>query len=153
MRFLIRLAVVPVLALALTACGDSGDGASGSDAGAAPTTPPPSRGLPAGAEESLDSPAGVVVGKDGEIHVVTYGSSTNPAVVRQVSAEGQKVTVQVSAAEGKPATMDYVPTTSTFPLPEGVDAGDPITFELSDFGSVTLDSADPGTQAWVERPE
>jgi hypothetical protein len=153
MRTLVRLAVVPFLALAMTACGTS-DGDDSPGGGTTPAaTPEPSRGLPEGVEKSIDTPAGVVVGQDGLIHVVTYGSSSNPAVVRQVSAEGQTVTVQVNALEGRPATMDYVPTTSTFPLPEGVDAEQPITFDLSEFGEVTIDAAGPGTQAWVERPE
>ncbi|WP_286928948.1 MULTISPECIES: hypothetical protein [Aeromicrobium] len=152
MRSLTRLAVLPVLALALAACGSSGDDSPGSGS---PTsaTPAPSRGVPAGVEETLDSPAGVAVGEEGQIHVITYGSSTNPAVVNQVSAEGQKVVVQVSPEEGRPATMDYVPTTSTFELPEGVDTDEPVTFVLGAFGTVVLDAIEPGQQAWVERAE
>lgn len=151
MRILSRVAVLAVVALALTACGGEDD-SPGSDS---PTsaTPAPSRGVPSGVEERLDSPAGVVVGEEGRIHVVTYGSSTNPAIVRQASAEGQTVTVQVSAVEGRPATMDYVPTTSTFDLPEGVDRDEPVTFVLGDFGTVELEAIEPGNQAWVEREE
>lgn len=149
MRVLSRVALLAVLAAALTACGDDSAGAG------APTsaTPAPSRGVPAGMDERIDSPAGVVVGEDGRIHVVTYGSSTNPAVVHQASAEGQTVTVQVSAAEGRPATMDYVPTTSTFDLPEAVERDEPVTFVLGDFGTVELDAIEPGNQGWVERAE
>ena len=152
MRSLTRLAVLPILALALAACGSSGDDSAGSGSSAS-ATPAPSRGVPAGVEETLDSPAGVAVGKEGQIHVITYGSSTNPAVVHQVSAEGQKVVVQVSPDEGRPATMDYVPTTSTFELPGNVDADEPVTFVLGAFGSVVLDSIEPGQQAWIEREE
>ncbi|MFH7324512.1 hypothetical protein [Aeromicrobium sp. JJY06] len=148
MRILSRVAVLAVVALALTACGGEDD-SPGSDS----PTPAPSRGVPSGVEERLDSPAGVVVGEEGRIHVVTYGSSTNPAIVRQASAEGQTVTVQVSAVEGRPATMDYVPTTSTFDLPEGVDRDEPVTFVLGDFGTVELEVIEPGNQAWVERKE
>ncbi|GAA3524482.1 hypothetical protein AFL01nite_15160 [Aeromicrobium flavum] len=153
MRTLIRLAVLPILALALTACGDPDDNGGASAGPMSEATFEPSRGLPEGVEKTLDSPAGVVVGTDGQIHVVTYGSSSNPAVVRQVRAEGQTVTVQVSAVEGRAATMDYVPTTSTFILPDSVDPKQPITFELSDFGPVEIAAAEPGAEAWVERPE
>ncbi|MET1132610.1 MAG: hypothetical protein ABWX60_04240, partial [Aeromicrobium sp.] len=91
MRSLIRLAVLSVVALALAGCGSSGDDSPGSGGSPTSATPAPSRGVPSGVKESLDSPAGVAVGEDGQIHVITYGSSTNPAVVHQVSAEGQKV--------------------------------------------------------------
>lgn len=92
----------------------------------------------------------MVAGDDpGTIWVVTYGSSSNPAVVRQVTAEGQTVTVQVSAEDGKVSTMDYVPTTSTLVLPDSVDVDQPIEFTLGDFGTVALPSTEPGTTAWV----
>ncbi|MBC9224987.1 hypothetical protein GL325_01495 [Aeromicrobium sp. 636] len=151
MRTLIRLAVVAAVALVLAACGGSEEAP---DAPTTPTiTPAPSRGVPAGVKESIDTPAGVVVGEGGQIHVVTYGSSSNPAVVRDVSAEGQTVTVDVGAVPGRAATMDYVPTTSTFPVPEGVDTGEPIVFRLGEFGAVTIESFAPGAQAWITRPE
>ncbi|MCL3837222.1 hypothetical protein [Aeromicrobium duanguangcaii] len=151
MRTLIRLALVALVALALAACGDSKDSP---DAPTTPTiTPAPSRGVPAGVKESIDTPAGVVVGKSGQIHVVTYGSSSNPAVVRGVSAEDQTVTVDVSEVPGRAATMDYVPTTSTFTLPESVDGKKPIVFRLGEFGAVTVETYEPGAQAWITRPE
>lgn len=157
MRSLLRLLVLPLLALAvLSACAESDDAAPGAtEPTTTPTaTPTPFKGLPDGVEGSMESPAGVVAGDEpGTIWVVTYGSSSNPAVVRQVTAEDQQVTVQVSAEDGKPATMDYVPTTSTLTLPEGVSLEQPITFTLGDFGTVTLPSTEPGTAAWVTPQE
>lgn len=157
MTVLSRLVVVPLVALlAVGACADSEDG-SGTDSPTTPAAPvtvtpsdEPVRGLPDGVAGDVESPAGVAAGDDGAIYVITYGSSTNPAVVREFVVDGQDVSVDVSPLEGRPATMDFVPTTSTIQLPESVDLGQPITFELGEFGSITLDSGEPGTTAWVE---
>ncbi len=136
-----------LLATSLSACGKSDD-----SPGAQPSPsalPTPFKGLPEGAEPPQDVSAGVIAGdEEGKIWVVTYGSSTNPAVVHEVSAEGQKVTVHVSAEDGKIATMDFMPTTSTFTLPESVDRAKPVTFDLGDFGQLKLDSLEPGTAEW-----
>lgn len=155
MRLLVRLILPLVLLTALAACGSDGDSpGSAQDSPTPSPTPTPFRGLPDGVKGTLDSGAGVVAGEEaGTIYVITYGSGSNPAVVRQVSAEGQTVTVQVSAEDGKVQTMDYVPTTSTMTLPDGVDTDQPITFVLGEFGSVTLASTDPGTEAWVAPSE
>lgn len=115
-----------------------------------PAVPEPTRGVPEGAGEGVRSPAGVVAGEDGLIRVVTFGSSSNPAIVRGASADGQTVTVDVSDVPDRPATMDYVPTTSAFVLPSTVDPTRPITFVLGDKGTVVLRAAEPGAEAWVE---
>lgn len=116
---------------------------------ATPTTPEPSRGLPAGAGEGVESRAGVVVAEDGLVQVVTYGSSSNPSVVRGVTADGQTVRVDVRDVPDRPSTMDFVPTTSAFFLPAGVDPEQRVTFVLGDLGTVTLPSLAPGAEAWV----
>lgn len=155
MRLFVRLILPLVLLTTLSACGSDDDSPGAAQNSPTPSpTPTPFRGLPDGVKGSLDSGAGVVAGEDAAtIYVVTYGSGSNPAVVRQVSAEGQTVTVQVSAEDGKIQTMDFVPTTSTITLPNTVDTDQPITFVLGDFGSVTLSSTAPGTEAWVEPSE
>jgi hypothetical protein len=161
MRALPRLMAFPLVALVVLAgCARSGDddgdaapGPETSTASAPVATAEPFRGLPEGAGRGVESPAGVVAGEDGLMYVVSYGSSSNPAIVRGVIAEGQELTVDVSAVENRPATMDFVPTTSSFVLPDGVDAGSPITVVLGELGTVTLDSAAPGVEAWVEIPD
>ena len=148
----IQLSVLPlILALSLSACGKSGDN-PGSDETPTPiATPEPFKGLPEGATPPQNVVSGVVAGDDDrEVFVVTFGSSTNPAVVNQVTAEGQKVTVQVSAIDGKIATMDFVPTTSTIYLPESVDNSKPVEFDMGDFRPLTLDSLERGTAARYE---
>lgn len=152
MRRLIHLIVLALIAV--TALGACADEDSPGDAPRPTATPTPFRGLPEGSSGGENSGAGVIAGDDpGLVWVVVYGSSTNPAVVRQVSAEDQQVTVQVAAEEGVPATMDFVPTSSAIILPEEVDLDEPISFALGDWGTVTLDSTEPGTEAWVEPKE
>lgn len=153
MRRLGHFVALPLIILAgLSACASSDD-----DPGASPrptATPTPFLGVPDGSTGGGESSAGVIASDEpGLVWLVTYGSSTNPAVVRQVSAEGQTVTVQAAAEEGRPATMDYVPMSSAILLPEEVDLDEPITFELGEWGTATLDSTDPGTEAWVEPHE
>jgi len=147
----VRVLLLAVLVLSLAACHSPGaDEPEPSDTpSATPTTPEPSRGLPPGVEPAPRSAAGVVVGEDGLIHVVTFGSSSNPAIVREVRAEGQTVTADVRNVPDRPATMDFVPTTSAFVLPTSVDPDRPVTVVLGDLGTVRLASAAPGTQAWV----
>lgn len=157
MTVLSRLVVLPlVVLLAVGACAKPEDG-PGTDAPTTPAAPAtvtptvdPFRGLPEGVEASVESPAGISAGTDGEFYVFTFGSSSNPAVVHEFVVDGQDVVVDVSADKTRISTMDFVPTTSTIQLPESVDLGQPITFELGEFGSITLDSGEPGTTAWVE---
>ncbi|HPU13221.1 MAG TPA: hypothetical protein PLQ19_05450 [Aeromicrobium sp.] len=146
----IKLAILPlIVALSLSACGKSGDNPGTDETPTPVATPTPFKGLPEGATPPQNVVSGVIAGNDDrEVFVVTFGSSTNPAVVNQVTAEGQKVTVQVSAIDGKIATMDFVPTTSTIYLPKSVDTSKAVEFDLGDFGSLTLDSLKPGTAAW-----
>lgn len=156
MTVLSRFLVLPLVALlAVGACGRSADdaGAGSPAAPAAPVTVTPTadpvRGLPDDVLGDVESPAGVAVGSDGQFHVIVFGSSSNPAVVHSFVVDGQDIAVDVSADPGRISTMDYVPTTSTIELPESVDRDRPISFELGEFGSAVLDSAEPGAQAWV----
>jgi hypothetical protein len=66
-----------------------------------------------------------------------------------VTADGQVITVVLANDEGRPSTMDYVPTTSTIAIPEGVDAAQQIVVVLSDLGQVDVDLSAPGTVSWV----
>lgn len=152
---LTRLALTTALALGvLSGCGSPAEPAreGASTPSVSPTTPEPFRGLPDGADASGESPAGVVVGADGLIQVITFGSSSNPRIVHGATATGQTVRVDVRDAPGRPATRDYSPTTSAFVLPAGVDPDEPVTFELGRLGSVRLDVITPGAQGWVPVP-
>lgn len=151
MRVVVLVLVLVLTAVSMTACGAEGDDDAAASSPTTPAkTPSPYRGLPDGATPTDASPAGVHVGDDLLIHVITYGSSGNPALVRKAAAEGQTVTVTVKPVEGRISTMDYVPTTSTFVLPPGVDTRKPVTFVLGSFGAVSVDAVTPGAQAWVD---
>lgn len=155
MRIVPRLALTPVVVLVLLGgCASPNEPAQEdtSTPSVVPTTPEPFRGLPDGADTSGESPAGIVVGQDGLIQVVTYGSSSNPRIVHGATASGQTVEVDVHDVPGRPATRDYSPTTSAFVLPSGVDPDEPVSFELGRLGSVRLDEITPGAQGWVEVP-
>lgn len=155
-----RLALlVPVLLIAaLTAACGSDDSGSGDEATPTPTpaaTPTPFKGLPEGVEAQSDSPAGVIVSDTpGVLWVVTYGSSSNPAIAREAKADGQTVTLTVEADPNKPATMDYVPTTSSIALPDSVSLTEPVTIELGQWGSVELaDPSTAGSAVWAQPAE
>lgn len=159
MRALPRLVLAPIAALLVLGACAAGDEPSASPeptastSSTAPeprTTPEPFRGLPEGAGVGVQSPAGVVVGEDGLIQVVTFGSSSNPAIVRGATVTGQTVTVDVSNVPDRPATMDFQPTTSAFFLPDGVDPEQPVTFVLGELGTATVEALEPGAEAWVE---
>lgn len=138
----IRIGAAVAAALLLVGCSSESDGGD-AKAATEPTAttpapiPSPSVGLPDGTAENPASTAGAGISPDGKLWVVTFGSSTNPLAVTNISADGQTVTLAL-AAEDRPATMDLVPSTSTIALPAGVDPKQTITVVLGDKGSVTL---------------
>ena len=155
MRTVPRLALTSVVALVLLGGCASPDEPAPEDTSTSsvvPTTPAPFRGVPDGVDASGESPAGIVVGADGLIRVITFGSSSNPRIVHGATATGQTVEVDIRDVPGRPATRDYSPTTSAFVLPDGVDPAEPVTFALGQLGTVRLDSITPGAQGWVEVP-
>ncbi|SDD37964.1 hypothetical protein SAMN05216410_3209 [Sanguibacter gelidistatuariae] len=140
---------VAVALIALAGCGsDHPDDSSTSETSAATslfvTGPPDGVSVPA------DTAAGAGWAKDrkGEIWVLTYGSSTNPRIAVSATADGQTVTVVIAEAyPGKPATADFVPSTSYVAVPESVDSETPVTVVLGDLGTAEIkDLARPG---WV----
>ncbi|GHS89910.1 hypothetical protein AGMMS50218_17140 [Actinomycetota bacterium] len=134
------LALAAVTALALTACSDDSD-----------NEPTSSLGLPDGISENVAATAGAgLAATDGPLWVVTYGSSTNPLVAGDVSADGQTVTVELTNDPDAPATADLVPTTSFVDLPDDVAADEPIDVVLGDLGTVTVDPADVGSVVWLD---
>ncbi len=137
------LALAALAALALTACSDDSDDG-----------PTWSVGLPDGVSENVATTAGAgLSAADGPLWVITYGSSTNPLVAGDVSADGQTVTVELTNDPDAPATADLVPTTSLVDLPDGVSADEPIDVVLGDLGTVTVDPADVGTVVWLDAQE
>ncbi len=156
MRVLTAL-VFTLLTVSASGCADMAPSAQArSTDSPVPASPPaddlpsPFKGLPDGVQGTLESPAGVVVPDEpGTLWVVTYGSGSNPQLPREVTADGQVITVVLANDEGRPSTMDYVPTTSTIAIPEGVDAAQPIVAVLGDLGHVGVDLSTPGTVSWV----
>ncbi len=131
------LALAALTALMLAACSDDG--------------PTSSAGLPDGVSGNLAGTAGAgLSAADGPLWVITYGSSTNPLVAGDVSADGQTVTVELTNDEDAPATADLVPTTSLVDLPDGVSTDEPIDVVLGDLGTVLVDPADVGTVVWLD---
>lgn len=149
MRFLPALVVMFLVA----ACG-SDDGSEG-DSGAVPKAVTPTasgvtvaRDVPSWIEATMDAQAGAGVDEDENVVVVTLGSSTNPHVVSEIFVDGQTITVTVANDEDAPATMDLVPTTSTFALPTGVAADQAITIVVGDHGAVEVGPELPDF-AWI----
>ena len=125
----------------------AGCGNGGSD-GESSATPDYAPGPPAGITVPADAGAGVgwATDREGELWVLTQGSSTNPLVATEATADGQTVTITLGEARpGEPATSDLVPTTSYIAAPEGVDSNAPVTVVLGDLGTAEiLDAANPG---------
>ncbi|MFE6968800.1 hypothetical protein [Isoptericola sp. NPDC057653] len=176
-RGLLLAGAAGVLALLVTACA-SGEGAGGAATSASPSSPEPSpsasspepgedpaalapgehaRGLPEGAEGTMDSPAGAGWSPTpGVLLVVTYGSSTCPLLAQpegERDSSGGTAVVTFEKLPDGPCTMDYMPTTSAVALPEGADGGDPLTVRLGDRGTVEVAprgaEGETGPIAWV----
>ena len=82
----------------------------------------------------------------GVMWVMTFGSSSNPLVASEVTADGQTITVPLAEMlPGEPASADHVPWTSSITVPASVDPTTPITVVLGDLGSAEL----TGSEAWV----
>lgn len=137
-----RILACAVVLFLVAACGTDDGGESDTDA---MTVSTPSadgvtvaRDAPDWVEPTMDAQGGAGVDDEGNAVVVTLGSSTNPHVVSEFSAEGQIITVTVANDPDAPSTMDLVPTTSTFPLPDGVAVDEPITIVITDAGEVEV---------------
>lgn len=145
-----RLGAIMASALLLVGCSSNSDDPEATDtsSSAAPTPKAPTMGLPKGVDNNASATAGAGLSPDGKLWVVTYGSSTNPLAVTDVSASGQTVAVELAQAD-RPATMDLVPSTSTLDLPDGVDPKQPITVVLGKLGSLDLGMAAPGYVTWL----
>ena len=172
------------LAFVLTGCAQATEGGGaptgGSDDAASPTqspSPEPSarpspgkqqasdmelvagavgRGLPAGVEGTMDSPAGVGwTPETGLLYVVTYGSSSCPTLAEaEATGQGEAIEiVLVPPPADAMCTMDYAPTTTVVAVPDGADTGAPLTVTLGDRGKVEVEprasDGEPGGIAWV----
>ncbi|MFF1529593.1 hypothetical protein [Cellulomonas sp. NPDC058312] len=154
-----RLAVAAVLgAVALLAgCGGADDASPGASAGASPgstagATPTPTGlepvagstapGLPDGAGPApADAGAGAGRATDeGLLHVVTFGSSTCPAVPDDTAESTGPAAVTVTFPEpgDGPCTADLVPTTTVVALPAGTDPTSDLVVTIGTNGQVTL---------------
>jgi hypothetical protein len=129
--------------------GATTDAPSGSSAGGTPSptglepvagsTAP---GLPPGAGPApADATAGAARATDeGLLHVVTFGSSTCPAVPDDTAeaAGPTAVTVTFPAPGDGPCTADLVPTTTVVALPDGTDPTSDLVVTIGTNGQVTL---------------
>ena len=80
------------------------------------------QGLPGGVEADLGGARpGWVLGDDGKLAVYAAGSSSCPLLPREVSADGDVVTVVLDSDDDGPCTADLVYTTSVVAVPGGVD--------------------------------
>jgi hypothetical protein len=129
-------------ALALAGCATTPGGttpggapSSGSDAGS-----------PAPSQEADVEAAWLDGGR--AVGLVTYGSSSCQPVVREVSASGQTLTVELSDPEGVACTRDYAPRASYVGLPAGIDPAQDLEIVVTGgyTGDADLDGV-PGLQA------
>lgn len=145
----VRWALAAVVALtALVGCGDGDGGGLYGDSTTASTDFV--KGTPEGVTVPADAGggAGWATDREGELWVLTYGSSTNPLVATKATADGQTVTVTLGEAyPGQPATNDLVPTTSYISVPDGVSSDSPVTVVLGDVGTAEILS--PSQPGWV----
>ena len=106
------------------------------------------RGTPEGVSVPADAGAGAgwAADREGELWVMTIGSSSNPLVATAATADGQTITVTLAMADpGGPATNDLAPTTSYVEVPAGVDVDSPVTVDLGELGTAEIMDADnPG---------
>lgn len=150
----VRLGAAVAAAVLLVGCSSESDNspadqpkATAAATSAAPAADPPTLGLPEGVDNNGAATAGAGLSPDGKLWIITYGSSSNPLAVTDVSAKGQTVTVGLAQAD-RPATMDLVPSTSTVALPSGFDTKQPLTIVLGNLGSVELGRG-PGSVVWL----
>lgn len=91
--------------------------------------------------------AGVGWAEDGTLWVVLFGSSSNPTIVKEVTADGQALDLSIEAVDpGAMATADFVPTTSYVEVPDTVDRAAPVEITLEGIGTVTVTADTPG---WI----
>lgn len=92
--------------------------------------------------------AGWATEREGELWVLTYGSSSNPQVASSAAVDGQTVTVTlVEAQPGGPMTADLAPTTSYVDVPDSVDRDSAVTVVLDGIGTVEV--PDRETPGWA----
>lgn len=99
-------------------------------------------GLPDGsAPAPVDASAGAGrTSDDGLLHVVTFGSSTCPAVPDDMAEPTGPAAVTVTFPEpgDGPCTADLVPTTTVVALPDGTDPASDLDVIIGTSGQVTL---------------
>jgi hypothetical protein len=159
------LAAVAAVALlgacASTPAGTADDPATTEPASPVPT-PAPTLELAAGssvvglpedmAAPPVDAAAGAArTADDALLYVVTFGSSTCPAVADPTATAAGDGAVAVTFPEpGDGAcTMDYVPATSVVALPDGVVPDADLAVSIGDWGEVTL-PAGSDEPVWVQ---
>lgn len=150
-RTVVALAAV-ALAAACAGGGPAGtDGTAGAGASAPDESPATELTLEAGSsvvglpDGVGEQPAGATAGagrtaEDGLIYVITFGSSTCPAVPDATATRAGPASVDVTFPEpgSGPCTADFVPATSVVALPDGVDAGQDLTVTVGADGVVLL---------------
>lgn len=147
--------IAAVIALgALVGCGDGDGGGYGDTSEATSASASGStdyvRGTPEGVSVPADASggAGWATDRDGEMWVLTYGSSSNPLVATKATADGQTVIIALGDAKpGGPATDDLAPTTSYITVPDGVDSDSPVTVVIGDLGTAEILS--PSQPGWL----
>jgi hypothetical protein len=99
------------------------------------------RGLPAGVEWPVDSPAGAGWSPaEGLLFVVTAGSSGCPVLAEpEAAGDAEGVTVTLVPPSGdRMCTADWAATTSVVAVPDGLDAGAPLIVTLGEHGTVEV---------------
>ncbi|RLV55594.1 hypothetical protein D9V41_10950 [Aeromicrobium phragmitis] len=71
--------------------------------------------------------------------------------MRGAVVNDHRVDFTIADDPGRPATMDYAPTTSTVVLDELPSDDAPLTLVLGDLGTVEIDRRAPGEFVWATR--
>lgn len=96
-------------------------------------------GLPSDLSVIPDSSVSARINDEGELQIITLGSSSNPLVITGLSSSGQTLQPVLSNNPDQPSTMDLQPTTSTVhELPGTVSSDDDITIAIEGYEEVTI---------------
>ena len=147
MRIIANIVAALTLAFGLAACSSSNDTPK-NDSKEVDGTFSFERGLPEGVTQDMTATLGAGIDADGNLVVVSVGSSSNPLRVTEATLEGNEIDLDIEFEEGKPATMDLVPTTSTVVFAGGLPTSGTLTVKLDDFGTVQVD-ASKGSFTWL----
>ncbi len=144
-----RIFVIAALALSFAACSSGLGNNQSTDDAEVKGSISVDRGLPHGVGQPDSASMGVGIDEDLNLFFVSFGSSSNPYRVTEATLEGREVDLDIENEANKPATTDFVPTTSTMTFAGGLPADGTLTVDMDDFGTVEL-QVKSGAVVWLD---